>query len=84
MISSRVCPTQNAVVEVKDRTFPRLVSRHAFNIIDADQGEMFHALQHFRHKPGAFIQRHIAYRVTARRKFRTGGMQQVAASRAFA
>lgn len=45
---------------------------------------MFHALQHLRHKPGAFIQRHIAYRVTARRKLRTGGMQQVAASRAFA
>src|SRR5690606_26806999 len=30
---------QNAVVEVKDRHFPRFVPRHAFDIIDADQGE---------------------------------------------
>ena len=75
---------QNAVVEVKDRHFPRLIPRHAFDVIDADQGEMFHPLQHVRDKPGSFIQRHVAYRITARRKLRTGGMQQVAAPRTFA
>ena len=45
---------------------------------------MFHPLQHLRHEPGSFIQRHVAYRITARRELRAGGMQQVAAPRAFA
>ena len=75
---------QNAVVEVKDRHLPRLIARDALDIIDADQRQMLHPFQHFRNKPGAFIERHIAHGIAALREFGAGGMQQMAAPGTFA
>ncbi|CSH84583.1 Uncharacterised protein [Shigella sonnei] len=45
---------------------------------------MLHTVEHFRNKPGAFIQRDIAHRIATLRQFRASRVQQMAAPRAFA
>ncbi len=76
---SGIARFQNAVIEIEDSHFPGLIACDALDIIDANQRELLHALQHFRDKPGAFIERHITNRVSALRKLSAGGMQQMTA-----